>query len=544
VVADSAAHVAPSDAARSGADTNSAAGEGPSTRLDAPVVAGPAALATALALYDATARSLGFDEGATVTIAAQHGDALWKAIAHDGGNMSGYYALLHVLTGLFGNSLLVIRLPSVIATGATVAIVGVLALRLFDRRVALIAGVLSAISLPLVYWGQSARGYAAMTALVAASCLAFVTLLEGPQRMRWAAKAAYVISTTLAVYASFVAVLIVPAQLMTLMWHRRGPRPVASPLIACAVCCTPLAVLAAVRGSGQLFWVSRPNLTADKQMLESLTSAGLEPSFKTGGAGVALVILTVVLIVAIAVAIGRRAIGPAARRPTLGPALVLAWLVVPVALAWLESLVGQPIFLPRNLLLTLPAVALLLAVGLGDRRLAPVSAWGVVAALIVLRALPLAASYGVSPEDWKATTSYVLARAQPGDCIAFYPSDARMAFAYYLNQRGGRAPRSILPDAPWSPPRPYVEDYATLPARQLAGLQARCPRLWLVSSHEGQPDGPAGSRANYDRYLALRSALAARYGHHQAASFGYAAVVHVALLTAPRSRAATDRRGA
>jgi mannosyltransferase len=543
VVARSAAYVEPSDAPRSGADTNPVAGEGRSARLDALVVAGPAALATALALYDATARSLGFDEGATVTIAAQHGDALWKAIAHDGGNMSGYYALLHVLTGLFGNGLLVIRLPSVIATGATVAIVGVLALRLFDRRVALIAGLLTAVSLPLVYWGQSARGYAAMTALVAASCLAFIAMLEGAGRRRWA-KAAYVVSTTLAVYASFVAVLIVPAQLMTLMWHRRGPRPVASALIACAVCCTPLAVLAAVRGSGQLFWVPRPNLTADKQMLESLTSAGLEPSFKTGGAGVALVILTVVLIVAIAVAARRRAIGPAARRPTLGHALVIAWLVVPVALAWLESLVGQPIFLPRNLLLTLPAVALLLAVGLGDRRLAPVAAWSAVAAVIVLRALPLAAGYGVSPEDWKTTTSYVLARAQPGDCIAFYPADARMAFAYYLNKRVGRAPRSILPAAPWSPPRAYVEDYATLPGRQLARLPARCPRLWLVSSHEGQPDGPAGSKANYARYLALRSALAARYAHHQRASVGYAAVVHVALLSAPRPRPAVRRRGA
>ena len=52
--------------------------------------------------------------------------------------------------------------------------------------------------------------------------------------------------------------------------------------------------------------------------------------------------------------------------------------------------------------------------------------------LVGLRAVALGASYGVSPEPWQQTTAYVLARAQPGDCIAFYPEDARMAFQYYV----------------------------------------------------------------------------------------------------------------
>ena len=50
-----------------------------------------------------TTRSLWLDEAATVAIASQHGSALWSAIAHDGGNMLGYYALLHVLVGWFGH---------------------------------------------------------------------------------------------------------------------------------------------------------------------------------------------------------------------------------------------------------------------------------------------------------------------------------------------------------------------------------------------------------------------------------------------------------
>ena len=61
--------------------------------------------------------------------------------------MLAYYALLHVLIGWFGSGALVIRLPAAVAATATVALVGVLGLRLSDRRVAALAGLLTAVSL-------------------------------------------------------------------------------------------------------------------------------------------------------------------------------------------------------------------------------------------------------------------------------------------------------------------------------------------------------------------------------------------------------------
>ena len=82
------------------------------------VIGVPAVVALALCLYELTTRSLWLDEAATVAIAGQHGSAFWRAVAHDGGNMLGYYALLHVLIGWFGDGAVVIRLPSAIAAGA------------------------------------------------------------------------------------------------------------------------------------------------------------------------------------------------------------------------------------------------------------------------------------------------------------------------------------------------------------------------------------------------------------------------------------------
>ena len=505
-------------------------------RADGAAVAVPTVLAAALCLYEITGPSLGFDEAASVTIAAQHGSALGSAIAHDGGNMSGYYALLHVLIGLFGNSTLLIRLPSALAITATVALIGLIGLRLFGRRVAFASGLLTAVSLPLVAWGQDARGYAPMVALVSASFLAFVALVDAQRdgrRQRWP-WIGYALAMTLAVYSSFVAILVVPAQLIMLIWRRRAARPVLSALAVAGVCCTPLLVLALARGSGQLFWVPRPSFTPEKQVLEALTSAGLQPNFRPTSTTFVLLGLTVLLLVLSAGLIVRGLRPGADRRAAWGQTLVVSWLVVPVALAWLESLLGQSIFLPRNLLMCVPAVALLLAVGITHRRVPAWLGWSVLAVVLALRALQLAPSYGVSPEGWRQATAYVLARAQPRDCIAFYPSDGRMAFQYYIGTdptAAGRAPASILPVVPWGEVRPYVEDYVALPRSELSALPSRCPRLWLVSSHEGQRTGPSGSRANYARYLNLRSALAQEHARRGTVSFGYASPVHVELLT-------------
>lgn len=462
---------------------------------DVAVVAGPAVLAIALCLYELTTRSLWLDEAATVAIASQHGSALWHAMAHDGGNMLGYYALVHVLVGWFGTGPLVIRLPSVVAAGVSVAAVALLGLRAFDRRTALFAGLIAAVSLPLVFWGQDARGYAPMMALVAGSFAAFASLVERPgRRGPWFA---YVGCTALAMYASYVAIFALPAQLLALAWRRDAWRRAVGAISVSAVCWIPLAILALTRGGGQLFWIPRPSLTTEKQVILALTSAGFEPNFHSSWVATVLAIVTVALLVGAAVLIARRG------APWV-VLLALFWLLVPVVLMWLESLVGQSIFTARNLLVSLPAVALLLGWVLTRSRFA----WPAVAVVIALRAAVLAPTYGTSPENWRAVTAFVTQAERPGDCVVFYPQDARMPFAYYAGQ----------------PVKPYIERYET-PA-----VPSGCARVWLVASHQGLPTGPPASRAHYGRYIALRTELTRRYRQSVTRSFGYASEIWVELF--------------
>jgi mannosyltransferase len=467
---------------------------------DVAVVGVPAVVALVLCLIELTTRSLWLDEAATVAIAGQHGSAFWHAAAHDGGNMLGYYALLHVLIGWFGDGALVIRLPSAIAAAGTAGAVSLLGLRLFDRRVALAAGLLTAVSLPLVFWGQDARGYAAMVALVAGSFVAFAAIVDAPRRRGpWIA---YVVLTTLAVYASYVAIFALPAQLLALAVCRRHVwRPVLGSIAACAVCWIPLAVLSLSRGSGQLFWIGRPNFKLERQVIGALTSAGFEPNFRPTAVATPLAILTLALLLFAAARI--------VRRREWGPLLALSWLVVPVGLMLIWSLIGQPIFTPRNLLVSLPAVALLLAWLIMRSRVPPVVAWLAVAVLIALRVIALAPSYGTSPENWRAVTAYVTHGAQPGDCIAFYPLDASMPFDYYAGR----------------PVRPHVEQYET------PSVPSSCSRVWLVASHQGLPTGTAASRSHYAQFVAVRAGLARRYPRHSTRSFGYASVIWVELFS-------------
>ncbi|HZE05841.1 MAG TPA: hypothetical protein VE127_11485, partial [Solirubrobacteraceae bacterium] len=339
---------------------------------------------------------------------------------------------------------------------------------------------------------------------------------------------------TAAMYCSFVAVLVVPAQLLVLVHRRRAWRRVGSALAVIALCCIPLVVLAVRRGSGQLFWVTPPNKMLDTQVLQSLTSAGLSPVFHPTGTTYVLMWSTVAAVVGLLADLAwRHRHAPDA----WGRTLVLSWCVLPAAMTFVYSLVSQPIFVPRNVLMSTPAVALALAFALRDRGGMRALAAVAIVALLALRSLQVAPSYGVSPEPWAAVTHQVLAQARPGDCVTFYPKDARMAFQYYVGTGAAadrRAPRSILPVIRWGVVRPFVEQYATLTLPQLGRRAAGCRRMWFITSHEGQPNGPLQSRIHRARYFRLDVRLERLFGLAPVQRYGYASIIHVQLLPGRR----------
>jgi hypothetical protein len=174
-------------------------------------------------------------------------------------------------------------------------------------------------------------------------------------------------------------------------------------------------------------------------------------------------------------------------------------------------------------------------ISLGLRTLAGVLLVG----LLTLRALQLAPAYGVSTEPWRTLTREVLTASRPGDCIAFYPSDTRMPFRYYL-PAGAAAPRPILPAVPWGGIRPFVEAYSTLSPQTLTRDARRCGRVWLVSGHEGHNDGTTLGRVHFQRYTDLVDGLGQRYQDSTLQTFGAAHILTLQLFSDPgRKRGAS-----
>jgi mannosyltransferase len=511
-------------------------------RLAALGFALPGAIAFALGSIQLGSRSIWIDESASISIASQHGGALGSAIARDGGNMAGYYALLHVVVTLFGDGLIAVRMPSVIASAMTATLVTALGLRLFGYRASLAAGLLAAISLPSVFWAQDARSYAMLAMFVTASYLALVVLLDAPSRALSArvAGAAYVITIVAALYMSLVAAFILIAQVIFVVATRRRRLRGLIVAAACvALLSIPLVAIAIHRGSGQLFWIPRPSWTTIQQVAVALTSAGFQPDFSTTASGLVLVYGSLALL---AVGLfawlnqGKQKLPQVIEKTgrELGPELMLSWLLVPLVVTFVESFVTAPSFTDRDMLIVLPAVALALGAILACKKVPLLFGCAAMAALIALRLVVLVPTYGKSSENWSRATDALVAASTPGTCIAFYPSDGRMAVAYYLETQHHAEEnwfRPVLPTAPLTQMAAYLEIYRSLDASQVHHVEKSCASLWLVSSHEGSPSGTAISQANYRRFVGLRRELSTAYPHERTESFGWAAPVTLEFFT-------------
>jgi mannosyltransferase len=170
--------------------------------------------------------------------------------------------------------------------------------------------------------------------------------------------------------------------------------------------------------------------------------------------------------------------------------LLFSWLVAPVVMVVTVSLV-KPLFVPRFLSFCLPALLLLVAVGISRLRPAVLS-WGLFVAISICSIMADIRYYQYDFEmrrqDWRAVTSYVFEHAQPGDSIFFYHSGGEAPFAYYSWMQNSASLRPKTLNEHWlktvnsqDPFDPKPEDLVAVPG---TGLRAALPggsRVWFVS---------------------------------------------------------------
>ena len=397
--------------------------------------------AALLRLLYLTGEGLTADEGFSVFLARTTPDSFRHIAWQAEFNMVLYYEVLRAWAHL-GRSEFLIRLLSVLFAAATVPVVYFLGARLFNRSTGLIACLLLAIHPAHVMLSQRARSYPLVILLVALSSFFFLRLLERPTGRN---SAAYAVLSAAAVYSHIFAVLVIVAQLLSLIFVRTKPLPFRALLISLVLMTallTPMGIfLIHNRAGGQVGWVADLSVQQALSVLYSLTLSRERSLFY-------------VLLWAAGIWGG---VKTHAEDTQWSYWFVAIWLFVPPVITAAVSVV-KPVLMARFLAVCLPASMLLAAAGLHQ-----LAHWSRVVALVLLLLIIFHSATAIrsyirtlrTGENWRGATAYLLTRVADGDLVVMEPY-RRHTFDYYREIRGGISPTFAAADSLSAPlPKPF-----------------------------------------------------------------------------------------
>ncbi|MFJ3333088.1 glycosyltransferase family 39 protein [Streptomyces sp. NPDC086766] len=449
----------------------------------------PFVLTFGLTCYGLTDSLLGRDELVTWDMVNRGTGQILATLRNVDAVHGTYYLLMHLWVGLFGDSVISLRLPTALAVAGAASLTGLIGDRLFGYRAGILAGILFAVVPAVSRYGQEARSYALVVFAVCLATLLLLRALDRPRSpWRWAAY-----SLTLAVVGllHLIALSVVLAHFCLLVPRARRDRSLwwksALALVAVAVCVTPVVLLGNAQVQRQLYWVPKPDGWALTSLMRDVFA-----SAPCAGALITLALL--------------------ARSPRR-PALILcgAWALLPVALVWCASQGRVSYFRHVYVLFTLPAWALLAGAGLAalarSRRATAVLVAGLVALTLPDQKqmrTPFEHDAPV-PVDYKAAADVIRRGHQPGDAVVYDRENTWKldgGVQYYLPRDLGM--RDVfLAKSPVAINDLYAVQ-CPVPVRCLGGER----RIWLLAQGADFPFGainPAQAIALQSRYEILRS---------------------------------------
>jgi len=412
-----------------------------------------------------------------------------------------------------------LRLPSVIFGVLAAYALFALTRRLFDQRTAAVAGVLLVVNAFFVRYEQEARAYSLVVLLVIVATYLFVGAMEQPSILRWLG---YGAASAVAVYAHVFAGYVIAAHLISLPLRRTRPRvwDALAGYGLMAILVGPLAVVVSTTDGLERAFIERPTFQSFELLFLDLTGAGGVVS--RGGR---MLLLAYFLACCAALLVMARVIGrrQQLRKDEVWPyGLVLLWLAVPVLGSFLTSMV-RPVFLPRYLIVALPPLLVLAAIGISSLPTRAVQV--LTAAVLVGLTAPWLLSYyradSKEGEDWRRGVAYVLAGHQAGDRVVFLSRYGRRPFEYYLrNYPDQAALRPVYPSMSWGRYTPVLDDRQPEPTARIVTRLREGPRVWAVLLW-------SGFGSVHDDGRAVQTALNRGYREVERRQFGSALQVRL-----------------
>jgi len=478
--------------------SDTALGSAPFARADGPQphsterVADPlvvAVFAVAVSAAGAARPSFWFDEAATISASTRSLPDLWQLLHNIDAVHGLYYLVMHGWFAVFPATEFFSRFSSSLAVGVAAAGVVKFGRQFASRTVAVTAGVMFAI-LPRTTWaGIEARPYA-LTAAVAVWLMVLVVVAGRRNTVvLWVAYcAALTVSIVLNMFA--VAMVLVHACVVARVAEdRRAVKAWATASSLAVVAVIPFIAFCRTQ-IAQVRWISSPGWHT---VLEVAKEQYFDDS--TSFAVAAALVLTVSLV--------SRRFWPTAVGGRHLAKIAILWITLPTLVLLAYSLWFEPVYYPRYLTFTSPAMALLLGIGIVALARARQAVTATVTAF-ALAATPnyltvQRGPYAKEGMDYSAVADVIDAHANPGDCLILdntadwapgpiRPLTAARPSVYEKLIDPGRGQRAAERNRLWD---------AHLGISGVADSVRRCTVLWTVSERDDTvPDHESGASMN------------------------------------------------
>ncbi|HEY4385066.1 MAG TPA: glycosyltransferase family 39 protein [Ktedonobacteraceae bacterium] len=490
--------------------------------------------------------SIWFDEAFSVELASQPLPLLWHIIFGLEPNMELYYLFLHfwlTLTGLFVHPIeFVVRFPSAIFAALSTVVVFLLGHRFINISGGILGAILYLLNDVQLTYAQQTRAYSLQLLLI---CIAWYALFSActctTHPRRW--WSVYALAMVLAIYSHLFSLLILLAQFVFICgialipndWQRQVRRqllPFIISLIAIALLCIPM-FLVSLQGS-KTGWLPIPSLSDVAYIIQLMS--GDNRKYLLAMALCCLLAVFVVAGSALTVRMFRRHEESLESFRLLGMSVhpwlearqylpicwaLLCWFILPFLFSYGVSFTSLRLFASRYLVVIIPALCLLVALGVVSLRWRLIQL--VLALVLIALAIPAVPYYyrSAQVEDWNSTSHWLLDRYQKNDGLVCYDNSleqgCQVSVEYYLQAYPNGA--HFTPDAPgafswekYGPARPAGPDEAVDP-HALAAYGAKHPRLFFIQGRIRDDAAAARAKAAQqwlDQHYHLNSSIETR----------------------------------
>lgn len=402
-------------------------------------------LGLGLRLYNLGGESIWFDEAVSVA-ASKLGflDQIRWSLSSSDNNPPFYYAFLRLWVLLCGDSEFAVRLPSAVFGSLSILIIYAVGFRLFNRKAALLAALVLAVSVFHIKFSQEGRAYS-LSALL--TLLSYYFFLKCAARGKRSDSIGYIVSSELLIYTHYYGLFIILSQNIYCAWQYISRRESGAPGFRKWIMLQVILGILYIPGLYILyrhsigikkgFWLSPPDLkvlfdcfelySGSVYLLILLTALSLLAVFNIRGYGISRY--------------PGGASGPSARYPGEYKApysesvlLLILWLFIPVAVPFLISLVSTPIFFYRYTIVGSLAFYMLASVGAvrtGGRKFIFLAA----GLILIFSTINIFGYYErVNKPDWRSGIGYIESEAGAGDVIVLYPWYETEAAGYYAER--------------------------------------------------------------------------------------------------------------